>query len=86
MQDAFHEVDVYTPLTKQYRMLKAILEFHRSSKNALEKEVPLEKLLTLKVRERIDRMRYIEEKNIKEFDSIEREIKREVESLVERKE
>ena len=86
MQDAFHEVDVYAPLAKQYRMLKVILEFHRSSKHTLDKEVPLEKLLTLKVKERIDRMKYIEKKNMKEFDSIEREIKREVESLVERKE
>lgn len=86
MQDAFHEVDVYAPLTKQYRMLKVILEFHRSSKHALEKEVPVEKLLTLKVKERIDRMKYIEKKNMKEFDSIEREIKKEIESLVERKE
>ncbi|MBU4560972.1 V-type ATP synthase subunit A, partial [bacterium] len=82
MQDAFHEVDVYAPLAKQYRMLKAILEFHRSSKHALEKEVPLEKLLTLKVKEKIDRMKYIEKKNMKEFDSIEREIKREIDNLV----
>ena len=82
MQDAFHEVDVYAPLTKQYRMLKVILEFHRSSKHALEKEVPLEKLLTLKVKEKIDRMKYIEKKNMKEFDSIEREIKREIDNLV----
>lgn len=86
MQDAFHEVDVYAPLTKQYRMLKAILEFHRSSKYALDKEVPLEKLLTLKVKERIDRMKYIEKKDMKEFDSIEKALKREIESLVERKE
>ncbi|MBA7710540.1 hypothetical protein ES703_119483 [subsurface metagenome] len=48
--------------------------------------MPIEKLLTLKVKERIDRMKYIEKKNMKEFDSIEKELKREIESLVERKE
>ncbi len=81
MQDAFHEIDVYAPLAKQYRMLKVILELHHSSEHALEKGVFLEKLLTLKIKEKIDRMKYIEEKNIREFDSIEKEIKREIEGL-----
>ncbi|KKL67926.1 hypothetical protein LCGC14_2130090, partial [marine sediment metagenome] len=82
MQDAFHEVDVYAPLEKQYQMLKVILELHRSSKHALEKEVPLEKLLTLKVKEKIARMKYIEKKDMSEFNSIEREIKREIDNLI----
>jgi V/A-type H+-transporting ATPase subunit A len=81
MQNAFHEVDVYAPLEKQYRMLKVILELHRSSKHALEKEIPLEKLLTLKVKERIARMKYIEKKNMKEFETIEKEIKKEIDNL-----
>ena len=81
MQDAFHEIDVYAPLEKQYQMLKVILELHRSSKHALEKEVPLDKLLTLKVKERIARREDIEKKDMKEFDSIEKEIKREIEGL-----
>jgi V/A-type H+-transporting ATPase subunit A len=86
MQDAFHEVDVYSPLDKQYRMLRALVEFHRHSQNAMEKGISLEQLIALKVKEKLVRMKYIEKKNMKEFDEIERELKREVESLIEGKE
>jgi len=37
-QNAFHEVDTYTSLNKQYRMLKLILGFYYSGKKAWKQE------------------------------------------------
>jgi V/A-type H+-transporting ATPase subunit A len=73
-QNAFHEIDTYTSLNKQYRMLKIILEFYRLAKAALSRGEDFEKVVKLAVRERISRMKYIEENNIAEFEEIEKEL------------
>lgn len=36
-QNAFHEVDTYTSLNKQYKLLKLILTFHRLAREAVAK-------------------------------------------------
>jgi V/A-type H+-transporting ATPase subunit A len=74
-QNAFHEIDTYTSLNKQYRMLKIILDFYNLSKSALLRGEDFEKIVKLAVREGISRMKYIEEINMVEFDKIEEELK-----------
>jgi V/A-type H+-transporting ATPase subunit A len=74
-QNAFHEIDTYTSLNKQYRMLKIILDFYNLSKSALSRGEDFEKIVKLTVRESISRMKYIEEANRQEFDKIEEELK-----------
>jgi V/A-type H+-transporting ATPase subunit A len=73
-QSAFDPEDAYTRLFKQYRMLRTILMLHRACIGALEKRCPLRKLLELPVRENIARMRYLGEKELERFDSMQREI------------
>lgn len=55
-------------------MLKAILDLHRRSIEAVGKRCPVRKLLELPVRERISRMRYIAEKDLAQFDTIAKDI------------
>ena len=43
-QNAFHEEDTYTPLPKQYKMLKAILSFQDEALRALDAGVYLDKI------------------------------------------
>ncbi len=74
-QNAFHEIDTYTSLAKQYRMLKIILEFYHLSKKALSQGMDLEKIVKLAVREKISRIKYIPEGKIAEFEQIEKELK-----------
>lgn len=74
-QHAFHEVDTYTSLVKQYRMLKVILEFYRLGKEGLKEGMDFEKIVQLPVREKISRLKYIEENNLQEFDKTEKELK-----------
>jgi V/A-type H+-transporting ATPase subunit A len=54
-QNAFHDVDAFCPLSKQYWMLNLLLHYHRQVRRALDEGVPLEALLALQVREEITR-------------------------------
>ena len=60
-QNAFHETDTYTSLNKQYRMMELILDYYKKSGKALENGVPIERLVSLPVRENIGRFKYVEE-------------------------
>ena len=81
-QNAFHDVDTYTSLTKQYKMMRLILGFYHEALDALDKGVELNDLLTLSVREQIGRSKYIEEAAIERFDEIQRNIKKEITALI----
>ena len=45
-QNSFHEVDTYTPLRKQYLMMKLVLAFYEQSMEALNKGASMKILLT----------------------------------------
>jgi V/A-type H+-transporting ATPase subunit A len=61
-QNAFHPQDTYTSLRKQYLMLRTILHFHNSSLKAVE-DVGLDKILSLPVREKIAKLKYLPEED-----------------------
>ena len=63
-QNAFDEVDTYTSLKKQYRMLKLVLAYGKRGAEALDSGVELSSVLNLPVRDRIARMKYIPESEI----------------------
>ena len=81
-QNAFHEVDTYTSLNKQYLMMKLILGFYHEATEALDNGAELADLLALSVREQIGRAKYIEESHLDRFDEIQRNIKRQISQLV----
>jgi V/A-type H+-transporting ATPase subunit A len=75
-QNAFHEIDTYTSLEKQYRMLKIVLEFYDLSKEKLKDGMDFEKIVKLPVREKISRLKYIAENKLDEFDKIQEELEK----------
>lgn len=81
-QNAFHETDTYTSLDKQFRMLKLILTADDLARDALDKNVDVEDILALDVKEKIGRSKYIEEKDLDEFDVIEKELRKEFAELI----
>ena len=84
-QDAFHEVDTYTDLDKQFLMMELILGFYDVASGYLDKGISIDSLVTLPVRERIGRFKYITRDKMKqEFDSIMHDIHREIDDLVEK--
>ena len=80
-QNAFHEVDTYASLEKQYQMMKLIYDFHRLGNEALARDVEYASLISLPVREKIGRAKYIPEAEIESFDAISREITESIKSL-----
>ena len=63
-QNAFHEVDTYTPMRKQYLMMKLILEYYDECNIALNKGADIEVLSTLPVHEEIGRFKYTADSEI----------------------
>ncbi len=58
-QDAFHEVDTYSSLEKQFKMMELVLAYYDKALNALEQGASINELVKLPVREKIGRFKYI---------------------------
>ena len=70
-QNAFHETDTYTSLDKQYYMMSALMEYYAKSQTAVKNGADIEKIVALPSRERIGRLKYVAEENVKaEYDAI----------------
>lgn len=80
-QNAFHEVDTFSSLRKQEYMLRLILTFDELAKEALDKNVDIEDILELGVREQIGRAKYIPESEMTKFDETLAQIKSEMRAL-----
>lgn len=82
-QNSFHEVDTYTSLHKQYRMLGLILKFKELGDKAIKEGISVLKIIKLPVIEKIGRAKYIEEANVDaSYDNIEQEIAKEITELI----
>lgn len=74
-QLAFHEVDTYTSLKKQYLMMKLVILFYEMSLQALRNSADIETIVKLDEREQIGRFKYVPEENIEEeYEKIERSL------------
>ena len=60
-QIAFHEVDTYTSLEKQYGMMNLILEWYHLGQEALKNNVNYKDIVAMPIREDIGRSKYIKE-------------------------
>jgi len=82
-QNAYNEVDTYTNLSKQCRMMELLCSFYDITLEALQKGANIEKLVGLPVRERIGRFKYIEAKDIeKEYEDIIKTLHHETGALI----
>lgn len=82
-QDAFHEVDTYASLKKQYRLLKLIMAFYYKGKKAQEAGANINDIFNLDVREKIGRAKYVPEEKVNDtFEAIEKELTEQLEALV----
>ncbi len=79
-QNAYHDVDSYCSIKKQYAMMKTILGLFDSCQQLVEKGVKVAELRKMAANERIARMKY--EKNFeKEIKAINEEIERELRGI-----
>ena len=78
-QNSFHDVDTYTPLRKQYLMMKLVLAFYEKSMDALNRGASMNALLAMAVREKIGRYKYTVTDQIEsEYETIMSELDAEV--------
>ena len=78
-QNSFHEIDTYTPLRKQYLMMKRVLAFYEKSVDALNKGADMNALIAMPVREKIGRYKYTTDADIEnEYKNVEEELDKEV--------
>src|SRR5665648_719068 len=74
LQNAFDITDSYSSIKKQFLILRLILMFHENAEKVIKNGVTIEKLYALPVKAKIIRAKLIEEKNLKVFGEIEKEI------------
>jgi len=63
-QNSYHEVDTYTSLDKQAKILESILKLHSTADDALKQGVKIDLILKLQVRDKIARIKYEPEEDI----------------------
>ena len=86
-QNAFDEVDTYTPLEKQHDMMLLILQYYEKAQAALQKGADIEKLIALPVREQIGRFKYTPADQLRQaFESVSLQLERELHEAKQTKE
>ncbi len=82
-QSAYDDVDTYTSIEKQYRMLRTILTFGRLEEEAIGKGVPLARITELPVRVKISRMKTTSEQGgMAPFEAVDREMAEQFQALL----
>lgn len=82
-QNAFHDIDTYTSLEKQFGMLKAILKWYNEGVVALNNNVSYNQITKMNVLSIIGRMKYISESDFSnKISEIFKEIDNEYEQLM----
>lgn len=82
-QNAFHETDTYTPLSKQLMMMELVLAFFDKSNEAMKKGASVEKLISMDVRESIGRFKYVKtEDTEKQYSEILHALDKEIDEIV----
>ncbi|MBP5154897.1 MAG: V-type ATP synthase subunit A [Lachnospiraceae bacterium] len=81
-QNSFHEIDTYTSLEKQFRMMRLVLAYYDECVKALNAGADIDDLVDLPVREQIGRYKYTHETDIAPaFDEVITELTKEIAAL-----
>ena len=80
-QNAFHKVDTFTPIEKQYAMINLILHFHQAGLAAIDHGVDTTDIFALPVREDIARCKYLDNDKIEQVTAIKDIVDRQIKEL-----
>ncbi len=81
-QNAFDDVDTYTTLNKQFRILNSILHYDAMAREALGSGGDLDKILDIEALEQIAGARMISEEEIDKFDELDQSIEEQIKELL----
>ena len=81
-QNAFHEVDTFSSMKKQFLLMKLVLEFYDKSIEAQKNGASINSILNIESREKIGRFKYVSEENIEaEYNNIVAQLEAETANL-----
>jgi len=70
-QNAFHDVDTFVPLEKQFKMMQAILYLHEQGANLLMKGIPVSQLRKTGIFDELVKMKYnFDNEHLEAFDTL----------------
>ena len=81
-QNAYHEIDSFCSLEKQYLMAKIVLQWYDGAMEAIESGIGIEKLERMQIKDAIVRMKYVPNEGFKEkYEQIMKDMKDEFEAI-----
>jgi len=81
-QNAYHDVDSYCSIEKQYGILKGILEYNNLANTALDEEMPFDGIINVKSKAKLTKISLVEDKKFEaELNSVMKEMKEEFKNL-----
>ncbi len=82
-QNSFDEIDTYTSLNKQYRMLSLIMQYYYEGAKALERSASFRELTSLPARDGISRLKNIPEAELVSYaDKLGKELNEQINSII----
>jgi V/A-type H+-transporting ATPase subunit A len=81
-QNAFHEIDTYASLKKQHKMLAVCMFNYNKAQEALKRGVAFDDIVKMDIRDKIARMKYLEESGMEKIDGIREELTAEFERMI----
>lgn len=82
-QNAFHEIDTFSSLNKQFKLLNLIMSYNTLGQNALKSGVSFDSLANMPIKEEIGRFKYNPEDDVdKEFEALKSKLESEVNQLI----
>ena len=83
-QNAFHEVDTYTSITKQKIMMEVIMHTNAEMKKAIRSGISPGDLFELPLKEEIARMSYIPEDDLDDIEAIKKHVNSQINDLIDK--
>ncbi len=81
-QNAYHEIDSFCSLEKQYLMAKIVLQWYDGAMDAIESGTRVEKLEGMRIKDAIARMKYVPNEGFREkYERIMKDMKDEFEAI-----
>ena len=81
-QNAYHELDTYTSLEKQFYMLDIILKFYTKAQEAVDKGVELSGIMEIPVKDNVSDLRLATEGDTEFFVQMKRDIESQINELI----
>ncbi len=80
-QNAFHKIDTFTSIEKQFEILKTILHFHKQGLAAIDNGVDTKALFAMSCRDEIARSSFLEEEDMPKIVAIREKIDQQIKAL-----